>query len=173
MDYEKYIGVINGFPRAGISFKDISPLLRDPVAFHHVIDDLAALAEPYHPEIICAPESRGFVFASALAYKMGIGFVMARKAGKLPGENVKVGYSLEYGSATLEIRPDSIAKGTRVLLLDDLIATGGSLKALKELVEKANGNPVAAIAVISLIELRGDKEVGLPFASLIRLSAEK
>ncbi len=173
MNYEKYIGVVNGFPKQGISFKDISPLLRDPVAFQNVINDLAALAEPYHPDVVCAPESRGFIFAAALAYKMKIGFVMARKSGKLPGDNIKVSYSLEYGNSSLEVRPDSFTKGTRVLLLDDLIATGGSLKALKELVQKANGTPVAALAVITLKELKGEKEVGLPFASLVSLSAEK
>jgi adenine phosphoribosyltransferase len=173
MGYETKIGVINGFPKEGISFKDISPLLRDPKAFHDVIDDLAKLAAPFHPTLICAPESRGFVFASALAYKMGIGFVMARKAGKLPGENVKVTYSLEYGTATLEVRSDSFHKGDRVLLLDDLIATGGSLKALKELVEKANGTPVAALAVIALTELNGEEAIGLPSASLINLSAKE
>ena len=97
MDYERYISVVNGFPKAGISFKDISPLLRDPDAFHHCIDDFAELAEPYHPTVILGPESRGFIFGAALAYKMGIGFVMARKAGKLPGmcNDAKVWLSIE------------------------------------------------------------------------------
>ncbi|MCH3909879.1 MAG: adenine phosphoribosyltransferase [Bacilli bacterium] len=173
MDYEKYVGVVNGFPKEGISFKDISPLLNDPIAFKSCIDDLAKLAEKYHPDAVVAPESRGFVFASALAYKMGISFVMARKAGKLPGKNYKVSYSLEYGEATLEVREDSFKKGTRVILLDDLIATGGSFKALEELTKKAGGTPVAALSFIYLKELEGEKALDIPFEYLLSLSAKE
>lgn len=104
MDYEKYISVTKDFPKRGISFKDVSPLLRDPVAFHSCIDDLAKLAEEYHANAIIGPESRAFIFGAAMAYKMGLGFVMARKAGKLPGIVIHYTYQLEYGSATLEIR---------------------------------------------------------------------
>jgi adenine phosphoribosyltransferase len=172
MDYSKYIGVIPDFPIKGISFKDISPLLRDPVAFHSCIDDLAKLAAEFKPDIILGPESRGFVFGAALAYRMNLGFVMCRKAGKLPGNNLKVSYNLEYGTATMEIREDSFKKQARVLLVDDLIATGGSLKAMKELVLLAEGNPVGAIAIIRLKELEGEKEIGLPFRCLINLSGK-
>lgn len=171
MDYEKYIGVVNGFPKAGISFKDISPLLRDPKAFHQCIDDFAKLAEPYHPDVILGPESRGFIFGAALAYKMKIGFVMARKAGKLPGKNHQVSYSLEYGNATLEVREDSFKKGQRVLLVDDLIATGGSFKALEDLVRMSDATPVAALALIYLRELQGEKDLDIPFKYLLSLSA--
>jgi adenine phosphoribosyltransferase len=173
MNYQNYIGVINGFPKEGISFKDISPLLRDGPAFHQCISDLVKLAKPYRPTVIIAAEARGFVFASAMAAQMGIGFVMARKKGKLPGHNISVTYALEYGTDTLEIRDSSFKEGDRVLLVDDLIATGGSFKALKELTVKAKGTPVAAIAVIRLSELEGEKKVGLPTKWLIDLSAEK
>jgi len=172
MDYERYISVVNGFPKAGISFKDISPLLRDPDAFHHCIDDFAELAEPYHPTVILGPESRGFIFGAALAYKMGIGFVMARKAGKLPGMTATVSYTLEYGTATLEVPLNSFKKGDRVLLIDDLIATGGSLNAMATLVRKCAATPVAALCVISLKELKGSSTLDIPFDSLVDLSAE-
>lgn len=172
MDYEKYIDVINGFPVKGISFKDISPLLRSSEAFHQCIDDLAVLAEPYHPTVILGPESRGFIFGAALAYKMGIGFVMARKAGKLPGKTAAVSYSLEYGKATLEVPLESFKKGDRVLLVDDLIATGGSLKAMEDLIRRLGADPVAALVVIYLKELQGEKALGIPLHSLVSLSSK-
>jgi adenine phosphoribosyltransferase len=173
MDYEKYISVVNGFPKAGISFKDISPLLRDPKAFQQCIDDFARLAEPYKPTVVLGPESRGFIFGAALAYKMGIGFVMARKAGKLPGITAKVSYSLEYGTASLEVPANAFKPGDRVLLIDDLIATGGSLRALEDLTKKLGADPVAALVVIYLKELQGEKALDIPLHSLVSLSAVK
>jgi len=169
MDYKKYIGVTLDFPKKGISFKDISPLLRDPEAFHSCIDDLAKLAEPFKPDIICGPESRAFLFGAALAYKMNLGFVMARKAGKLPGVIYQISYQLEYGTATLSIPKDSFKPNSRVLLVDDLMATGGTFNALKELVQIAGGNPVGAITVIHLKNLDGAKNCGLKNCSLIDL----
>jgi adenine phosphoribosyltransferase len=171
MDYTKIIDVIPDFPSKGISFKDISPLLRDPAAFHQSIEDLAALAKEFHPEVIVGPESRGFVFGAALAERMGLGFVMARKEGKLPGKNIKVSYALEYGSASLELREGSFKKGQRVLLVDDLIATGGSLEALVKLVKQAGGEPVGALVVIRLKELAGENSVSIPVRYLANLSA--
>ena len=173
MDYKKFIGVINDFPKKGISFKDISPLLKDKEAFASCIDDLAKMAEKYHPTVILAPDARGFIFGAALALKMGLGFVMARKPGKLPGNNIKYSYSLEYGENSLEVRENSFAKEDRVLLVDDLLATGGSLKAVEEIARKAGGTPVAALAVIYLRELHGEKQMGVPTEWLIDLSAEQ
>ncbi len=169
MDYKKYIGITEDFPKKGISFKDISPLLRDSEAFHSCIDDLAKLAEEYKPDIICGPESRAFIFGSALAYKMGIGFVMARKAGKLPGVIYQITYQLEYGTATLAIPKNSFKPGQRVLLVDDLMATGGTFSALKELVSMAGGNPVGALTVINLKDLDGAKNCGLKCSTLLDL----
>ncbi len=169
MDYSKYISVTEDWPGKGVSFKDISPLLRDPEAFHSCIDDLAALAEEYHPDIIIGPESRGFIFGAALAYQMNVGFVMARKSGKLPGVIYQISYQLEYGSATLCIPKNSFKPGQRVLLVDDLLATGGTVNAIQELVEIAGGTPVAAIAVIKLEDLHGDENIHLPFKSLLNL----
>jgi adenine phosphoribosyltransferase len=172
MDYTKIIDVIPDFPKKGISFKDISPLLRDPKAFHSCIDDLAKIAKEYQPEVIVGPESRGFVFGAPLAEKMGLGFVMARKAGKLPGKNIRASYALEYGTDVLEVREGSFKAGQRVLLVDDLIATGGSLEALAKLVRQAGANPVAALVVIRLKELAGEKIVSVPVRYLVNLSAD-
>ncbi len=169
MDYSKYIGVVEGWPKKGISFKDISPLLRDPEAFSACIDDLAQLAKEFKPDLIVGPESRGFIFGSALAYRMHIGFVMARKDGKLPGVVYQVSYQLEYGTATICIPKNSFKPGQRVLLVDDLLATGGTFNAIKELVEIAGGTPVGAISVIKLADLHGDEKVQLPFRSLLDL----
>ncbi|MFA6861391.1 MAG: adenine phosphoribosyltransferase [Bacilli bacterium] len=169
MDYTKYIGVTLNFPKKGISFKDISPLLRDKEAFHSCIDDLAKIAEEFKPDIICGPESRAFIFGAALAYKMNTGFVMARKAGKLPGVIYQITYQLEYGTATLSIPKDSFKPGARVLLVDDLMATGGTFAALKELVKMAGGNPVGAVTVIHLKDLDGSDNCGLTCKWLLDL----
>ena len=170
MNYEKYIGVTKDFPKKGISFKDISPLLKNPDAFKSCIDDLAKLAEKYKPTIICGPESRAFLFGAALAYKMNLGFVMARKAGKLPGIINQITYQLEYGTATLAIPSDSFKKGDRVLLVDDLMASGGTFAALKELIVHTGATPVGCVTVINLKELEGEKKVDLPCSSLFELS---
>lgn len=171
MDYSKYISVTPNFPKEGISFKDISPLLGDPEAFKSCIDDMAKIAEKYHPDVIVGPEARGFIFGSALAYKMGIGFVMARKKGKLPGKTYEVEYNLEYGTEKLQLREGMIEKGAKVLLVDDLLATGGSLKALEDLVKVSGGVPVASICLIVLKEIEGWKNLDIPFESLVELSA--
>lgn len=170
MDYTKFIHVVPDFPKKGISFKDISPLLRDYDAFSSCIEDLAKLAAEYHPTVIIGAESRGFLFGPALAQKLHIGFVMARKAGKLPGETVKISYQLEYGTATLEVPANSFTKGDRVVLIDDLLATGGTMKAMKELVELCEATPVVALTLITLKELEGEKNVGIPCKTLMYLS---
>ncbi len=169
MDYSKYIAVTPDFPKKGISFKDISPLLRDSEAFHSCIDDMAKLASEFKPDIIVGPESRAFIFGAALAYKMNVGFVMARKGGKLPGVVYQITYQLEYGTATIAIPKDSFKPGQRVLLVDDLLATGGTFVALKELVQMANGNPVGCVTLIELKDLDGEKNIGLKCSSLLKL----
>lgn len=170
MDLERYIGVVPDFPKKGISFKDISPLVRDPKAFDYCIDELEKLAKEFQPTVIVGAESRGFIFGATLAYKMGIGFVMARKAGKLPGITIKVSYQLEYGTATMEVPANSFKAGDRVLLVDDLLATGGTFAALTQLVRSAGGEPVGAITVIRLEELEGEKNAMVPCKSLLNLS---
>lgn len=170
MDFSKYVAVVNDFPKKGISFKDISPLLRDPNAFKECILEMKKLALEYKPDVLCGPESRAFLFGAALAYEMNIGFVMARKAGKLPGVTFKTTYQLEYGTATLEVPAASFKTGDRVLMIDDLMATGGSFNALKDLIISAGGTPVGALTFINLKELHGEKKFNLPFSSLIDLS---
>lgn len=169
MDYSKYIGVTPDFPKPGISFKDISPLLRDGEVFRSCIDDMARLAAPMKPEIICGPESRAFLFGAALACRMGIGFVMARKAGKLPGKTFKVEYALEYGTASLEIPEKSFQPGQRVLMIDDLLATGGTFVALEKLIRQAGGTPAGALTLIRLKDLEGDRKLDVPFQTILDL----
>ena len=170
MDLTKYIATFPDFPKKGISFKDISPLIRDPKAFKFAIKQMAKAAKKYKPTVICGPESRAFLFGSALAEELGIGFVMARKPGKLPGETISASYSLEYGEASLHVQNGSFSKEDRVLLIDDLVATGGTLKALKELVIKLGATPVAVVTPIRLYELKGEEVIGLPVHPLLNLS---
>lgn len=171
MDYSRYVDVVPDFPKKGISFKDVSPLLRDPEAFKACIAELAEHAEKYRPDVIMGAESRGFVFGSALALKMGLSFVMVRKPGKLPGEVLTVSYGLEYGRDSFEIEAKALRKGERALLVDDLIATGGSLSAMEKLARLAGAEPVGALAVISLRELGGAAKLGVPCESLVSLSS--
>lgn len=172
MDFEKYIGVTEDFPKKGISFKDISPLLANPDAFQACIDEMAKIAEEYHIDYICGPESRAFLFGAALGYKMHKGFVMARKAGKLPGVTIKVSYQLEYATAAIEIPANSFPRGSRVLLIDDLMATGGTFSALKTLIEQAGGEPVCCLTLINLEDLHGEEKISLPCRSLLNLKGE-
>lgn len=170
MDYSKFIGVTPDFPKKGISFKDISPLLANPDAFDSALEDMKKIAEEFHPTVITGPESRAFLFGAALANKMHIGFVMARKSGKLPGKTIKKEYELEYGTASLEVPADSFKKGDRVLLIDDLMATGGTFLALKELVQSTGAEPVCCLTVINLKNLHGEKTVNLPCKALLDIN---
>ena len=166
-----YVASIRDFPTKGILFRDITPILQDPEAFRTATKMLAEYGRKVGADVIVGPEARGFVFGSALAYKMGLGFVMARKAGKLPGKTYEVEYALEYGTAKLQIPANSFRPGQRVLMIDDLLATGGSLRALEDLIVKAGGLPVAALTLINLVEIEGWKNLGVPQECLIELSA--
>ncbi len=169
MDFSSYIGVTEGFPKAGISFKDITPLLADPKAFKEATDELAAKVKEWGADIVVGPESRGFVVGAPVAYSAGVGFVMARKKGKLPGGVISKTYTLEYNTATIEIKKGVIKKGTKVVLVDDLLATGGTLKAVKELLEEAGAKVVGAATLIELTDLKGKEEFkDIPYVSLIK-----
>jgi len=170
MDLEKYIGVVPDHPKPGISFKDISPLLRNSKAFKYCINQLYKKVKKYKPTVIVAPESRAFVFAIALAQKMKIGMVMARKRGKLPGKVISYDYTLEYGNETLQVQEGAFNCNDRVLLIDDIMATGGTLSAVKELVKKVGGTPIACACPITLIELKGWETLNLPFETILYLS---
>lgn len=155
MDYKKYIANIPDFPQKGIIFRDITPLMQDGQVFRSVIADLAAYAERQKAEVIVGPESRGFLFGAPVAEKLGIGFVPVRKPGKLPRKSITASYSLEYGENTLCLHEDALKPGARVVIIDDLIATGGTTKATAELVERLGGIVVGIAFVIELPDCKG------------------
>ena len=155
IDLASKIRDIPDFPTPGILFKDIMPLVADPAAFRESIDRLAEWAGPRTPDIILGAEARGFIFGGALAYALGCGFVPARKPGKLPWKTVDATYALEYGNDTLQIHADAIAPGQRVIVLDDVLATGGTASAKIKLVEQLGGIVVGALFVVELTFLHG------------------
>jgi len=159
MNLKDKIRVIEDFPRPGISFKDISTLLNDSEALQEAIDQMCA-AVPEGTNVIVGPEARGFIFGSAMAYNLEARFVLARKPGKLPFDTVQRSYDLEYGTNTIEMHHDSISKGDKVVITDDLIATGGTLAATVELIEQLGGEVVAIIALIELTDLKGRDLLG-------------
>jgi adenine phosphoribosyltransferase len=157
------------FPRPGIVFKDITTLLRDPVAFRRAMDLLTVLCGDRPLDRVAAVESRGFIVGSVLADRLGAGLVPVRKPGKLPFRTVKASYQLEYGSDSLEIHEDAFARGERVLVVDDLIATGGTARAVAELVERLGGQVVAFAFLVELGFLKGRENLaGYEVLSLIR-----
>jgi len=168
-DLKKYIRDIPGFPKEGIIFKDITPLLKDGDAFKSTINALASSYTHKKIDVILSIESRGFIFGSALAHKLGLGLVPVRKKGKLPHKTHAASYGLEYGKDTLEIHQDAFEKGARVLIVDDLLATGGTTRAVCDLVEKMGGTIVGLAFVIELTALKGrEKLKDYPIVSLIK-----
>ncbi len=166
-DLTKFIRTIPDFPKPGIAFKDITPLLGNAPVFNAVIEVYANHYKNDGVEVIVGPEARGFIFASALAYRMGAAFVPVRKEGKLPYDTFQVTYELEYGNDTLTIHQDAFPKGSRVLLCDDLLATGGTLAASVKLVEKLGGDIVGIALLIELMGLNGREKVrNLPIFSI-------
>ena len=155
MDLKEKIRVIEGFPKEGISFKDITTLVADGEAFKESIDRIVEHLKDKNVDVILGPEARGFIFGVPVAYALGVGFVPVRKKGKLPAETVSVDYSLEYGVDVLEIHKDAIKKGQKVAIVDDLLATGGTVEAVAKLVEKVGAEVVALDFAIELTELKG------------------
>ena len=147
------------FPREGIVFKDITTVLSNPTAFKHCVDLLAKNFEKQKIDYIAGIESRGFIFGSALAYKLGVGFIPIRKPGKLPSKTERVSYDLEYGKDSLEIHTDAVNPGERVLIVDDLLATGGTAEAAIKLVKKIGGIIIGIAFVIELEFLKGRKKL--------------
>ena len=159
---------IPDFPQKGILFKDITTLLKDGEAFHAAIDKLAEQVRPYEVDLVVGMESRGFIFAAPLAYILGVGFVPVRKLGKLPGPTINAEYELEYGTNTLELHNDAIEPGQRVLVVDDLLATGGTVSATIKLVEALQGKLAALAFLVELADLGGRARVsGYNVVSLI------
>jgi adenine phosphoribosyltransferase len=169
MDLETYIRHIPGFPKEGILFHDITPLLLDGEALHYSVDRLAEFARNRHVDLVMGAEARGFIVGAALAYALGVGFATARKPGKLPWTVSRCEYDLEYGTDALEIHADAIKPGQRVLVHDDLLATGGTAAANVKLVEEAGGVVAGLAFLIELTALKGrDKLTGHELFSLLK-----
>ena len=159
MDLKDYIRSIADYPKKGILFRDITTLIKNENAFKHTIDLLVEASKVFNSNKIAAIESRGFVFASAVSYLTNKPFIMLRKKNKLPAETYSVDFQLEYGDATIEVHKDSINKGDKVLIIDDLIATGGTAEASAKLVEMSEGSVAGFIFVINLFDLGGCKKL--------------
>src|SRR5262245_28166992 len=167
-DLKQHIRSIPDFPKPGILFYDISTLLAHAKAWHITIERLANAIRPYKPEVLAGIESRGFLLAAPLALALGTGFVMLRKQGKLPGTTVRHTYALEYGTDTIEIQQDAIKKGTRVVLVDDLLATGGTMAAAVTLLESVGAVVPAAACIIELTFLDGRQRLKVPVETLLQ-----
>ena len=168
MDLKRHIRAVPDFPKPGILFYDISTLLANPIAWRAAIDRLAPIVSKHQPDLLAGIESRGFLVAAPLASKLGIGFTMVRKENKLPGNTISHSYHLEYGTDTIEIQEDAADPGQRVFILDDLLATGGTMEATSELFDKVGAKVVGAACIIELTFLKGRDRLKIPFDSLIR-----
>lgn len=168
MDYKKYIADVKDFPIEGILFRDITPLMANGEVFKAACDEMTMFAQAIGAEVVAGPESRGFIFGCPIAANLGVGFVPIRKPNKLPRETVDVSYSLEYGTNTLSVHRDSISAGQKVLIVDDLLATGGTIEASIELVEKLGGIVVGLAFLVELSDLNGrDKLSGYTIKTLM------
>ena len=171
MNLKDHIRSVPDFPKPGILFYDISTLLRHPDAWQVAMGRMASLARGYQPTVLAGIESRGFLLAAPLALKLGCGFVMLRKKGKLPGPVIGLDYALEYGTDRIEIQSDAVGPGARVILVDDLLATGGTMSAGIRLLRKTGADVSAAIALIELTFLRGRERLDVPFEALLSYDA--
>lgn len=159
MDIKKHIASIKNYPSEGIVFRDISPLLADGQAFKSAIQEIVAFCKDKEVEMIVGPEARGFIVGCPVAYEMGIGFAPARKKGKLPRETIEKSYGLEYGADVLQLHKDAITPGQRILVCDDLLATGGTIKATIDLIEELGGEVVGTAFFIELLSLNGREKI--------------
>jgi adenine phosphoribosyltransferase len=168
-DLKSIIRTVPDFPKAGINFYDITPILKDGRALAYTIDTIADHFGGMNIDVVVSMEARGFLFGPAIAYKLGAGFAPVRKLGKLPWDTNQEEYALEYGTDTIEMHQDAILKGERVLIIDDVLATGGTAKAVTNLVKKMNGKIIGAAFVIELLALKGRVKLkGVPVYSLLQ-----
>ncbi len=167
MDLKDHIRSIPDFPRPGILFYDISTLIAHPEAWRTTIERLSAALAPSRPDLLVGIESRGFLVAAPLAYELGLGFAMVRKKGRLPGKTAAFSYALEYGTDTIEIQEDMIRPGQRIVVLDDLLATGGTMEAAISLVRRQGGIVCAAACIIELSFLQGRRRIDVPLTSMV------
>ncbi|MEJ7138767.1 adenine phosphoribosyltransferase [Amphibiibacter pelophylacis] len=174
VDYIRHnIRTVADWPSQGVQFRDITPLLSNPRVFRVLIDEFVHRYFDERPDLIAGLDARGFIIGSVLAYELNIGFVPIRKKGKLPYATVEESYELEYGSATVEVHTDAVKPGHRVVLIDDLIATGGTMMAGKRLVERLGGVIIEGAAIVDLPELGGSNKLraaGLPLYTLVDFS---
>lgn len=168
MDLKAHIRQVPDFPKPGILFYDISTLLAHPAAWKETVDRLAEVIKPFKPDLLAGIESRGFLTAAPLALELGLGFLMVRKKGKLPGPTVPYTYDLEYGTDTVEIQEGAVQPGQRVVILDDLLATGGTLSASVELLRKVGGEVAGGACIMELTFLKGRDKLDIPFESLLQ-----
>ena len=167
MNIKDHIRAVPDFPKPGILFYDISTLLRHSDAWQVAMGRMATLVRRHQPDVLAGIESRGFLLAAPLAIKLGCGFIMIRKRGKLPGAVVSLDYALEYGTDRIEVQADAVTPGQRVVLVDDLLATGGTMAASIALLRKVGAEVPGAAALIELTFLGGRQRIGLPFDALV------
>ncbi len=167
MNLKDHIRTIPDFPKPGILFYDISTLLAHAEAWQVTMDRLAENVAPHRPDVLAGIESRGFLVAAPLALKLRLGFIMVRKEGKLPGPTLPHTYDLEYGTDTIEIQADAVAPGQRIVLLDDLLATGGTMNAAAQLRRKSGAEVMAGACLIELTFLRGREKLDIPLTTLV------
>ena len=173
MDLREYIASIEGFPKEGIIFRDVTPLLADGDAFHDASDRLIEFARRLEADVIVGPESRGFMFGCPVSYALGVGFVPVRKPNKLPRKTLSCSYDLEYGSNTLEMHVDGIRPGQRVVIIDDLLATRGTVEATVKMIKELGGEPGGCAFIIELSDLHGrDALSGMEVLSLLTYEGE-
>ncbi|MFP4314079.1 MAG: adenine phosphoribosyltransferase [Alphaproteobacteria bacterium] len=171
MNIQDHIRIVPDFPKPGINFYDIATLLAHPVAWRATVAALYERIHPYKPDMLMGVESRGFLVAAPLALELGCGFGMIRKKGKLPGKTLEHSYDLEYGSDTIELQPDLIKPGTKVVIVDDLLATGGTLAASESLLKNAGAEVIANLCIIELEGLNGRDKLSAPFEALLKRPA--
>ena len=160
VDLRSKVRDVQDFPQPGVVFKDVMPLLADPEALHQTIEGLAEWAREKEPDLVVGAEARGFILGAAIAHELGCGFVAARRPGKLPWQTISATYALEYGENSLEVHADAIEHGARVLVHDDVLATGGTARAIVELTEQLGGEVVGVAFVIELAFLNGREQLG-------------
>src|SRR5262245_4101765 len=171
MNIQDHIRIVPDFPKAGINFYDIATLLAHPQAWRETVRQLKERIAPYKPDMLMGIEARGFLVAAPLAHELGCGFGMVRKKGKLPGKTLSYSYTLEYGQDVIEIQPDLVKPGSRIVLVDDLLATGGTFHAAEQLVTKAGSSVVAAACIVELDGLKGRSKLSCPLEALLKCPA--
>jgi adenine phosphoribosyltransferase len=172
MDLKQHIRQIPDFPKPGINFFDISTLIRHPQAWRTTIDRLAAAVAPWKPDMLAAIDARGFLVAAPLAIPLNCGTIMIRKSGKLPGKVRAHSYGLEYGTDTIEIQHDAVEPGQRVVIVDDLLATGGTIMAAAKLLRASGANVVGGACIIELSFLKARAKLDMPFIALLEYDSE-